>query len=281
VSAFVPHAELVRAPQAPPPGAWALLAHGVFGSGANWRAFARKLVARRPGWGIALVDLRGHARSLGAPPPHDLDAAARDFVALHAAGGPLAGALVRAVIGHSLGGKVALAYAAARAGDPMLSKLFVLDARPGAHPAREAAPARVLALLRSLPVRFGARADFARAVRDRGETEATASWLAMSLERTDRGDYRLRLELDVIEDVLADHFRRDLWQALAHPPRATHVVVAGRSDVFSAADRARLAGLAGAGTAVHAHVLPDAGHWVHVDAPDALLELCARGLADE
>ena len=62
MTAFVPHHELIAAPGVTPQR-YLLVLHGVFGSGANWRMFMRKLVARCPQWGAALVDVRGHGRS--------------------------------------------------------------------------------------------------------------------------------------------------------------------------------------------------------------------------
>ena len=39
-----------------------LITHGIYGSGANWRAIARKVTEQRRDWGVVLVDLRGHGR---------------------------------------------------------------------------------------------------------------------------------------------------------------------------------------------------------------------------
>ena len=46
------------------PARWLLLTHGIYGAGSNWRGIARKLVERRPDWGVVLVDLR---QALGRP----------------------------------------------------------------------------------------------------------------------------------------------------------------------------------------------------------------------
>ena len=82
--------------------------HGIFGSGANWRTFARRLVAERPGWGAVLVDLRMHGTSKDHAPPHTVAACADDLIALEA---HLPGRIA-AMIGHSFGGKVTLASGA-------------------------------------------------------------------------------------------------------------------------------------------------------------------------
>ncbi|OAY75242.1 hypothetical protein ACMD2_26452 [Ananas comosus] len=123
--------------------ATALVLHGLLGSGRNWRTFARNLASelskRSPSdeWRMVLADLRNHGRSAGIrglEPPHDMVNAARDLANLvksHDWNWP------DVVIGHSMGGKVALEFAASCArGDygesAILPKqLWVLDSVPG------------------------------------------------------------------------------------------------------------------------------------------------------
>src|SRR5690606_2906740 len=99
VSARLHHERIAHGGAAP--AAWLLLTHGIYGAGGNWRAIARKLVERRPDWGVVLVDLRQHGRSDAGEPPHTLDAAAGDLRAL---ADQLGGS--EAMAGHSFGGTV-------------------------------------------------------------------------------------------------------------------------------------------------------------------------------
>src|SRR5687767_12064792 len=98
-------AHAVLAPEGAAPRRWIMFLHGILGSGANWRSFAKGLLAACPGWGAVLVDLRMHGSSQGFAPPHTVAAAAADLASLGLPG-PLG-----AVVAHSFGGKVALAYA--------------------------------------------------------------------------------------------------------------------------------------------------------------------------
>jgi pimeloyl-ACP methyl ester carboxylesterase len=256
------------------PDRWMLLLHGMLGSGANWRSFARRLAAATPTWGFVLVDLRMHGASQGAPPPHTIAAAADDLVRL----GDALQLTVAGVLGHSFGGKVALAYAATRTA--RLEQAWVLDASPGPRPSGASTVEGVIALLRRLPQPYRSREAFVGAVVAEGHARSFAEWLAMNCRQDDDG-LRLRLDLDAIGALLADHLATDLWPTLERVAgaRGFDVVVGERSDVFDASDRARLEALAAREPRVKMHLVRGAGHWVHVDAPEALFALISGALA--
>jgi pimeloyl-ACP methyl ester carboxylesterase len=258
---------LVTAPGATP-SRWLLFLHGIFGTGGNWRTFARRLVTARPDWGAALVDLRMHGASQDFDRPHTLDAAADDLVALDA---HIPGR-VDAVLGHSFGGKVALAYVDRRAGQ--LEQAWILDAMPGARTDARGSEETVgvVRWLERAERTFASRDAFVQSMVDAGFERELSQWLAMNLRHSGE-QYVFRLDLGAIRALLDDYFQRDLWPMLESPPgRARfHVVIGGRSPVFSPADRARVETIAAdSGGRVRVHVLQDAGHWVHVDDPEGL-----------
>ena len=249
---------------------WALVLHGVFGRGANWRLFCKRVVAERPEWGFALVDLRGHGASQHPPPPHDLAGSAADLAQIEERlTGP-----VRAVIGHSLGGNVALTYAAQRRG--LLDQVWVVDSQPrGRGREGKASPARAVhTMLQALSVTFADRASFVRAVMDSGYDKGLASWLAMSLKR-DGETFRLQLDLEAIGAILVSYFETDLWPEVERddPHRELHFIVGGKSFALDADDRARLERIGEEHSSVFVHTFPQAGHWVHTDAPGELQQL--------
>ncbi|MCB9560579.1 MAG: alpha/beta hydrolase [Kofleriaceae bacterium] len=271
------------------PVAWLLFTHGIYGSGGNWRSIARKVVDRRPDWGAVLVDLRGHGRSPAGDPPHTVDACAADLAAA-VDGLAAAGAPVRAACGHSFGGKCVLALRDRAATTPLavpLAQTWVLDATPSARPATFDADdntvRQVLEVMERLPPRFAHRDDFVAAIVAAGHPPTLGHWLAMNLvaaPAAEGGGLRLRLDLVQVRTLLGDYFRRDLWAAVEDPamPGDLHVVLGGASRTVPDDDRARLTGAAAVAARTIVDVIPGAGHWLHIDAPAAVVDLIAGAL---
>lgn len=251
--------------------------HGILGRGRNWRTFARKLVDASPGARALMVDLRCHGDSVGFPAPHTLDSAAADLEALAVDEGRPS-----VVVGHSFGGKVALAWARAGGG---AEAVWVVDSPPGAAPLPRATsaaddPVRILAVLHRHRGPAADRNALAQPLRDAGVAEPIVQWLLTST-RPDPDGWRWAWDLDGVDALLRSYLETDFWPWLgqlgagAGAP-TVHLVRATRSDRWSPDDRARLEALP-VGGPVEAHAV-DAGHWVHVDAPDALLTLVRRSV---
>ena len=99
---------------------WVILLHGLFGSGDNLGALGRALAAD---FRVLAVDLRNHGRSPHSP-IMDLAAMAADIVALQDSLG-----IVRShLVGHSLGGKVAMQLALSQ--PERVGRLVVADIAP-------------------------------------------------------------------------------------------------------------------------------------------------------
>ncbi|MEP6864897.1 MAG: alpha/beta hydrolase [Deltaproteobacteria bacterium] len=251
------------------PSQWMIVLHGILGSGGNWRAIARKVTERRPEWGVVLVDLRNHGRSEHRAPPNTVAACAEDVRALAAQLGN-----ITAIAGHSFGGKVALATRAFGG----MRQTWMFDSSPGARPDRaedsSETVAQLLALMETLPRTWTKREDFVAAVVAAGHAKPLAQWLAMNVAAESSG-YALRLDLAAIREMIADYLARDLWASALDPAFGDlELVIATRSDVVNAADRARVAS-----PPPHVHVeLVDAGHWLHIDAPAEIVELMTTRL---
>jgi len=89
-----------------------------------------------------------------------------------------------------------------------------------------------------------------------------------------------RFDLDAISELMADYFRIDLWPVLESEAVCpdVRVVVAEQSDRWAPENRARLEELVKKAPHVRLHVVPNAGHWLHVDNPGFLIELLGQDL---
>ncbi len=258
-------------------GRWLLMTHGIYGAGGNWRSIARQLVTRLPTWGAVLVDLRQHGRSEPGAPPHTIAACADDLAALcdqlAAAGTP-----VTVACGHSFGGKVVLGLRQRRA----LVQTWVLDSTPSARPGEWDLPDNsvrtVWAALHDHDRIWPRREDYIAAMIAAGLAAPLAQWLAMNLVPTE-GGLRLRLDLDAVRAMLLDYYAVDLWPAVEDPALAgeVHAVIATRASAVSPADRDRFEAAASRAR-VQVHTV-DAGHWLHLDAPTAVVDALVTGLA--
>lgn len=282
MSAMLLAHELVIAEGEATPDRWMLFLHGILGRRANWRTLARRWVQARPGWGAVLVDLRDHGESQGLPGARTVASAGADLVALARAVEEARGGRVAGVLGHSFGGKVAIAAAEQlRAAGLGLDELWIIDAPPGPRTQpRDRTTDRTFELLEGLPERFASRSEFIDAVVDGGLGRSIAQWLATNLVEAD-GGWRFGLELDRLRALLDDFSAIDLWPIVeAEVDAGTRVVLVlgGRSEAVFGAERERAERLAAA-EMIELEVIDGAGHWVHVDRPDALLQVLARSLS--
>lgn len=266
--AFVPAHTVVTASGATPTRT-AFVLHGILGNQRNWRTMARRLADLRPDFRWVLVDHRNHGQSQGAPPPHDLAACAADLHRLaEQVGEP------ELVIGHSFGGKVALAYAAPH--PPGLHTVWVLDAQPGAHAAEDDNEVlQVISALRALAMPVADRDEVVQHLARRGFSPGLVQWMTTNLRRQGDG-FTWAFELDAVSEMIRDYFTQDYWPLLEDTGGIDiHVLRAERSDRWSDEVLARFQH---ASPDVHLHLLPDAGHWVHVDNPNGVLDAITASL---
>ncbi len=252
-----------------------LMLHGIYGRGRNWLAVARGLVQRRPDWCCWLADMRHHGDAHDVAEAGTLGALAEDVETWGAA----QGVEPDAVLGHSFGGKVALAYAARQARRPL--QTWVIDSTPEAK-APSGSAWDMLGIVRDLPTSFRSRQDAIAGIEAGGFSTEVAQWMSTNLVH-DAEAFRWRLDFDVMEHLLHDFFRTPLWDVLdpGSAQHDVHVLKATQSSVISAdaVDRlTRLASQPDPGRArVHLHHR-EGGHWIHAETPDVVIELLAEWL---
>ncbi len=245
-----------------------LLLHGFLGAGRNLTTLAKRLAAREPALRIVVPDLTGHG---GSPPLEDgadLHTLARDVLALARVRGL---AEPFEIIGHSLGGRVALAALLAAPG--AISALTLLDISPSPIELPGPDTTKILELITSGPREAPSREPFRAHLRAGGLADSLVEWQMLNLV-LEGGGYRWRIDPEALAGLQARVKGSDLWPAVdaaaAHGQRL-HAVRGARSPYVSDADARRLEV---AGCPVD--TLAGVGHFVHVEGLDALLAALAR-----
>lgn len=109
-----------------------------------------------------------------------------------------------------------------------------------------------------------------------GQAGAPSTLPATPRRWTPDTPYTWRFDVDAASQLLHSHVTSDLWGVLFGPPPALcsmDFVVASRSSRWHDAENgAKLAALRQHKGVVHVRDV-DAGHWVHVDAPDVVADL--------
>lgn len=257
------------------PEQWMFFIHGFLGKGQNWRSFAQKFVSKKPKWGAVLVDLRLHGNSTNFKEPHTLKEAALDVLSLRSTFLEP----VPAILGHSFGAKVAL-RAVDMAEEPFRIA-WLIDFQPWAQNNIESASStyKVLKILASIEHKiFKSREAFIVSLERAGLSRPTAQWLSMN-GKSEQDNFRLNLNISGLKMLLDDYFKQDLMPVLedVSKPTKINLVMGGRSLLLNENDRARIIKLAESFPShLRAYLISDAGHDVHMDCPEALLELLTK-----
>jgi pimeloyl-ACP methyl ester carboxylesterase len=239
-----------------------LIAHGLFGSGRNWGSLAKRLARARP---VVVVDMRNHGASPRSP-RHDYPAMAADLAETIAAeaGG-------RAdVLGHSMGGKAAMALALTT--PDRVGRLIVADIAPVAY---DHAHGDYVAAMRGVDLaRVTRRSDAEPMLAAAIPSPALRAFILQSLV-VEEGRAAWRLNLDAIA--------ANMEAILGFPDDLPHAVFEGlalflrgaASDYVAepthGAIRARF-------PAARIEAVEGAGHWLHADRPEAFLAAVERFL---
>ena len=227
-------------------GSPVLLLHGLFGSARNLGGVARALSARHR---VLALDMRNHGDS-PHDPAMDYDLMAADVQETMDA----AGLDTAAVLGHSMGGKVAMRLALAAPG--RVSRLVVADIAPVPNPPNFSAfTAAMLAVTPDLS-RPEADAVLAPVVTD----AAVRSFLLHNF----RPGEGWRIGLPEIAAALP---RIEGWDAIAGQYGGPALFVTGaRSDYVKPEHRPAITRLFPSARFV---AIKDAGHWLHAEQPEA------------
>ncbi|HET6520178.1 MAG TPA: alpha/beta fold hydrolase [Geminicoccaceae bacterium] len=236
-----------------------VILHGLLGSARNWQAIAKRLAA--DGRHVFALDLRNHGASPWAE-PMTYPAMAEDvrrFMARHGPDGA-------AVIGHSMGGKVAMALALAHGG--LVGRLIVVDIAPVPYAHGTFLP-YVRAMRAVDPSGVTRRGEVEERLRDAVPDQSVRAFLLQNLVG-DNGGLRWRVNLAAIEadmgDVMGFPAPEDAGRVYDGP---TLFLAGERSDYVRPEHHAAIRRLFPGATI---ETVPGAGHWVHAEQPQRFIE---------
>jgi pimeloyl-ACP methyl ester carboxylesterase len=240
-------------------GSRVVFCHGLFGQGKNFTAIAKALAGEHR---VTLVDLPDHGRS---PRTNGFDylgyaALVAELLSAH---DPVA------LVGHSMGGKVAMLVALRR--PELVERLVVVDVAP--VPYDHAAEFEgYIAAMRSIDLdSLASRSDADAALLEAVPSPMVRGFLLQSLRREDDGWHWL-LNLDVLgrdldlitgwPDIdVAPYDGPVLWVGGADSRYVSPEHVAAMDRLFPHNRRVTVKG---------------AGHWVHSEQPEVFLEVVRR-----
>ncbi|MET3918494.1 esterase [Variovorax sp. OAS795] len=231
-----------------------VILHGLFGAGRNWTQFAEALAGDHR---VYLPDARNHGASPWAESMSYVEMAAdvRTLIEREQLRRPF-------VIGHSMGGKTAMALALSH--PEAVAGIAVIDIAPESYADQFSS---YVSAMRSLDVAGAAsRREIRQALADSLSAEAPVDFLMQNLRRqNDRFDWRLNLlatglcmrELCDFPEALRSA-RSDAPALFLHGAESDYVRPSSHAGIRALFPHAQIDAIAGA------------GHWVHADQPAAL-----------
>jgi esterase len=225
-----------------------LIVHGLFGSGRNWGAIARRMADGRR---VVTVDMRNHGGSFRSDAMGYADMAGDLAQVIRAQGGRMD------VVGHSMGGKAAMVLALTEGA--LVNRLVVADIAPVAYAHSQS---HLIDAMQGLDLTgIALRGDADRRLMTAVPDDATRAFLLQSLDlKSDPPEWRLNLPvlraaMDRITgwpDVTGHYDGPTLFLSgsASHYVRADH-----RPAIKALFPNAKFAKLVGA------------GHWLHAERP--------------
>jgi pimeloyl-ACP methyl ester carboxylesterase len=238
-----------------------VILHGLLGSARNWTSIAERLAGTHR---VLAVDLRNHGSSPWAD-AMSYEAMAEDVAALVAR----LGLASPAVVGHSMGGKVAMQLAL-RHGDAV-ARLAVVDIAPVRY---ERSFAPYIEAMRQADLSVDRRSEVDVSLKPAVPDAGVRAFLLQNLVSSD-GGFAWRVNLPAL---LAN-----MDAIMGFPPSPDPrnfegpalFLAGGRSDYLRPVHREGIERLF---PRAEFEVIEDAGHWVQAERPAAFLEVLERFL---
>lgn len=241
-----------------------LIAHGLFGWKRNWAGIAKQLSETHR---VFAIDMRNHGDS-----PHAPDMTYPDMAADMARFIEEKNLGAIPVIGHSMGGKATMALALSR--PVLVERLLVLDIAPVdyAHDYVD-----YIAAMQGIDLsQVTRRSDIEPVIAAVAEDRSVQAFLMQNLTTADNGGYRWRVNLDALDQHMADIMEFPHFETAQAYDGVTLLLGGSDSDRITPQYQSEIDRLF---PAAEIDFIDNAGHWVHADQPEAVLKRIQTFLA--
>jgi len=232
-----------------------LILHGLFGSSDNWRMLAKQFAENRQ---VISVDLRNHGLS-----PHsdeqNYDVMAADIKQL------CDELSLKAIelIGHSLGGKVAMTCAELY--PELITKLVIVDMAPRQYQDEHTPIFRALENIELS--QYSSRREIDNVLADSIPDSGVRQFLLMNLKTVDK-QLQWRINLSALRATYPNMLQAVINKGVVVKP--TLFIRGGKSDYIRLSDeseiRQRFAN-------VTLQTIDEAGHWLHIEQPQLFISM--------
>lgn len=242
--------------------------HGVMGYAANWRRIAK---AFEQDYQVLLYDQRGHGRSFQPATGYGPEDYAEDLRKIL---DELGWQKVH-LVGHSMGGRVAYHFGSAN--PERVTRLVIEDIGPKMYPVGESLITR---LLDATPVPFPSKreakawfdTEFMEIFADERRKEGLAAYLYANLTENEKKEAVWRFYEPGIRETVALGRSAEHWEQIEALSVPTLLM---RGEYSRDLPREIYEQILQANLRIKGVEIPDAGHWVHSDQPEAFIQ-CLR-----
>jgi len=239
-----------------------IILHGLFGMLDNWQTVAKKLAEE---YMVILVDQRDHGKSKHTDEfnykalAEDL----REFLEenwIHSCH----------IIGHSMGGKTAMQFSALNA--DMIEKLVIVDIGPKAYkPGHEI----IFKALLEVPIdKVKSRKDVEDIISKYIDDVEVRLFLMKNLQRIKEGGFRWKMNLELLHKKYANIIAAietnepiDVDTLFIYGAKSQYIVPSEIESIKAIYPNSKFEEM-------------DAGHWIHAEKPDELVDLVKGFLED-
>ncbi len=232
-----------------------IILHGLLGSSQNWQTIGKELSGD---FRVFLVDQRNHGRSFHSA-MHTYSLLAKDLLSFV----ELKGLNQIALIGHSMGGKVAMTFA--HMFPEKVSRLIVVDIAPRAYPSFHD---EIFTALNDMNVKtVSSRTAADQALSSRIPSQRVRQFVLTNLKRNEEGGFSWRMNLDAL---WRNRFELTKAVEFTVPCRIPALFIRGENSSYI--NQSDLKHISTIFSEAQFKTLLGAGHWVHADSPTEFIQ---------